>query len=59
MAICPKDLLPCIDDLCYGSGCMQLGGEPMVAVDGSDNDDCECDPEDYEDDPMDYPEQTQ
>lgn len=69
MAICPKDLLPCIDDLCYGNGCMAIGGEPMlteclgcgqlVAADGSDNDDCECDPEDYEDDPVNYPEKTQ
>jgi hypothetical protein len=52
MAICPADLKPCIDDLCYGSGCLRLSGEPMlvkcggcghlVAMDGSDIDDCEC-----------------
>lgn len=57
MAICPRDMKPCCDDLCYGGGCLWLGGEAMlercpggcgglVAVDGSDNDDCRCDPAD-------------
>ena len=61
MAVCPIDLKPCIDDLCR-SGCLRAGGEPMlircpggcgayVAIDGSDNDDCECDPDDRDDYP--------
>jgi hypothetical protein len=60
MAICPADMKPCCDDLCYGGGCMRLGGESMlercaggcgglVATDGSDNHDCRCDPVEYED----------
>jgi hypothetical protein len=60
MAICPKDLKPCIDDLCYGSGCLRLDGEPMlercpggcgalVPIDGSDPDDaCECEPSEWD-----------
>jgi hypothetical protein len=54
MAICPADGHPCIDDLCYGGGCLRLGGEPMrvpcpgcgqlIAADGSDTDDCDCEP---------------
>ncbi len=55
MAICPATRQPCIDDLCYGSGCMKdpFIGEPMliecrgckqlIAKDGSDSEDCECD----------------
>ena len=27
---CPKDLKGCCDDLCYGSGCMQMDGAPML-----------------------------
>ena len=30
MAICPKDHQPCVDDLCYGSGCMRMGGYEML-----------------------------
>ncbi len=62
MAFCPADHKPCIDDLCYGGGCLALGGEPMldrchgcgqlVPVDGSDSGDCECEP-DYDDDDRD------
>lgn len=54
MAICPATFQGCIDDLCYGSGCLAMPGEPMlercrgcgayVAADGSDNENCECDP---------------
>lgn len=56
MAICPKDLKPCCDDICYGSGCMLLPGVSMlthcsgcgqlVSVDGSDDWECECE-DDY------------
>lgn len=62
MAICPADGHPCIDDICYGSGCLKMDGEPMlercrggcgalVAIDGSDSEDCDCEPadEDWED----------
>ena len=63
MAICPATLQGCIDDLCYGGGCLKLNGEPMlkkcpggcgqlVAIDGSDNSECECEPDydrDYDD----------
>lgn len=56
VAICPKDLKPCIDDLCRGTmQCFQLDGEPMliecsgcrhlVAFDGSNTDCCDCEPE--------------
>lgn len=60
MAICPDTFQPCVDDLCYGSGCLRLPGEPMlvpcpgcnvlVAADGSDREDCDCGPDDEEDD---------
>lgn len=30
--ICPKDLRACPDDLCHGSGCMQMDGYPMLSV---------------------------
>lgn len=57
MAICPATGNGCIDDLCYGGGCL-MNGEPMlercrggcgamVAIDGSDNEDCDCDSPDY------------
>jgi hypothetical protein len=62
MAICPATYHACIDDLCYGSGCLKMqGAEPMlnpcpggcgalVGIDGSDPDDaCECFFEDDED----------
>jgi hypothetical protein len=28
--ICPKDGNGCTDDLCRGSGCMAMGGYPML-----------------------------
>jgi hypothetical protein len=63
MAYCPADGKPCIDDLCYGGGCLRTG-EPMltpcpgcgalVGIDGSDpNDECACrayDDDDWEPD---------
>ena len=30
MGLRPKTLKGCIDDICYGSGCMLLQGEPML-----------------------------
>jgi hypothetical protein len=58
MAICPATLLGCIDDLCYGGGCLRLHGEPMlvrchcgalVGIDGSDPyDECECEPVEWD-----------
>jgi len=59
MAICPATLKGCCDDICYGSGCLKLDGEPMlerchggcgalVAIDGSDSEDCECEPEEWD-----------
>lgn len=30
--ICPYDMSGCPDDLCYGSGCMQMNGYPMLDV---------------------------
>lgn len=61
MAYCPADLKPCMDDLCYGGGCLKLEGETMltpcsgckamIGIDGSDpNDECECEfcPDDLE-----------
>jgi hypothetical protein len=60
MAICPATLKPCIDDPCYGSGCLRMPGAPMltkchgcgqlVALDGSNTDACECDPIEWDDD---------
>ena len=60
MAICLATLKGCCDDICYGSGCLKLDGEPMlercrggcgalVAIDGSDSEDCECEPEEWDD----------
>jgi hypothetical protein len=57
MAICPADYHACIDDLCYGGGCLKARGVPMltpcsgcgklVGIDGTDPDDnCECEPDD-------------
>lgn len=64
---CPLDGKPCIDDLCRGTRtCFADGGStPMlekcsgcgqlVACDGSNNDDCDCEPEyDDESDPDDF-----
>ena len=30
--LCPKDLKPCCDDLCYGGGCIEMDGYPMLTV---------------------------
>lgn len=60
MAICPKDGEPCIDDLCYGGGCLQCPGVAplercegcgnLVGIDGTDPwDDCTCGMDDYDD----------
>ncbi len=53
--ICPADLKPCIDDLCYGGGCLRMGGETMLSPcyvcgnlipsDGSEPCDCDGEPE--------------
>ena len=55
MVYCPKDLKPCIDDLCYGGSCLLLPGEcpltkcdgcnQLIAIDGSFSDWCECEDE--------------
>ena len=64
MAICPKDLKPCIDDLCYAGDCLRMAGvQPLmrcpggcgalIFLDGSDPEyECTCHDEDdwYEDD---------
>ena len=57
MAICPKDMKPCCDDLCYGGGCLALGGYPMLhecsmcgqLVDEENGGECACcDDDEYE-----------
>ena len=30
--LCPKDYTACCDDLCHGSGCMQMNGYAMLLV---------------------------
>ena len=52
--ICPKDMKPCIDDLCYGGGCIEMNGAPMYyrcacgqLVSDGDMDNCLCEPEEY------------
>jgi hypothetical protein len=57
MRLCPLDLRPCIDDICWNSGCLRDNGEAMVercpgcqgliSVDGSQNN-CECDEDDQD-----------
>lgn len=54
--ICPATRKGCCDDLCYGGGCLRMHGESMlircdgcghlVAADGSDNEECTCEPDD-------------
>ncbi len=39
--ICPKDFQPCVDDMCYGGGCMRMNGEPMLTR--CDSCGCICD----------------
>lgn len=49
---CPKDLLPCSDDLCRGSlTCFELGERMLDKCSGcgnlvsdEDHEDCTCDP---------------
>ena len=56
MGYCPKDLKPCIDDLCHGGGCIECEGEALYykcdgcgkLVSEDDNEMCECDPYEYE-----------
>lgn len=52
--ICPKDMKPCIDDLCYGGGCIAMDGAAMYyrcncgqLVSDDDHFDCIC--EEYDD----------
>ena len=32
MQVCPIDLRPCCDDICYGAGCLRGGGEDMIQI---------------------------
>ena len=32
MSICPRTMEPCIDDMCYGGGCMEMEGYEMLEV---------------------------
>ena len=58
--ICPKDMQPCCDDLCYGGGCLMMDGAPMLHkclgcnawISDDDTMDCVCEPEYFEDDPV-------
>ena len=58
--ICPKDGKPCCDDLCYGGGCLELEGAPMlyrcpgcgVLISDEDDLDCTCEPYDYWEDDL-------
>lgn len=60
MSICPKTMKPCIDDLCRGSGCLEMNGYPMLKVcvvckgfiddEISDCGTCTCDDDDSLDD---------
>ena len=50
---CPRDLRPCIDDLCYGGGCIELDGAPLYTrcacgalVSEDDHEACSCEPSD-------------
>lgn len=64
MGICPKDFKPCIDDVCYGAGCMKSPyhesvllpcdgcGGLMEADEGHYCEDCLYEDEDCDD--MDY-----
>jgi len=56
MSFCPADLKPCIDDLCRsGARCFKTGDEMLgpcpgcrrlIATDGSDTENCDCEPDD-------------
>lgn len=53
--LCPRDFKPCIDDLCYGGGCIESDGAAMYTrcpgchalISDDDTYGCTCD--DYED----------
>ena len=52
--LCPKDMKPCIDDICYGGGCIAMDGAPMYYkchcgqyVSDDDHADCCCDDDCY------------
>ena len=57
MMLCPKDGEPCCDDLCYGGGCIQMDGYPMIRLcpfcNGEIDEElpefntCTCEDEDY------------
>ena len=55
--LCPKDFLPCCDDLCRGGGCIAMDGAELywscsgcgAIVSDEDMDNCTCDP--WEDEP--------
>ena len=56
MGICPKDGKPCIDDVCYGAGCLRSNFYEEILSEcshcgslGSDSEPCECEYEDYDD----------
>ena len=59
MAICPADFKPCVNDICYGGGCLKCGESmldycrggcgQLIAIDGSDRENCECDDEPNDD----------
>lgn len=56
--LCPKDGTACPDDLCHGSGCMEMEGYPMLRrcdICGGTIDEenqecgtCECDDDDFD-----------
>ena len=60
--LCPKNLAPCCDDLCYGGGCIEMNGAAMyercggcgALISDDDVEECTC-----EDDRYDYGEATQ
>lgn len=49
MSLCPKTLQPCCDDICHGSGCLEMGGASMVekcvhcGAFYQDHEECDCD----------------
>lgn len=55
--LCPKDMKPCCDDLCYGGGCIDMGGAAMykrcygcgALVSDDDMEECTCEDDRYAD----------
>ena len=52
---CPKDGKTCCDDLCYGGGCLQMDGAPMLykcecgaLVSDDDHMDCTCEESEHD-----------